>query len=168
MPAVRNPPPLSATILSFLCPLGAAPKLGAVERARAAAWAARLDGRGAGHWRVETHLDDEGGVWLGIVTPSSRGLREEDRSLSWLLSCEGGGMVVTRMPSGRVWGVFGNLARALAAVESAEARPSQASPPGPAPRQRRRALPSVKEGRPGALATTRVQITLDHSAGASR
>jgi hypothetical protein len=97
--------------------------MGRAERGEAAAWAARLVGQWGGTWRAETHLSEEGEAWIGIVTPSSPGLREEDLALSWLLSRTPEGIRLTRMPSGRGVGLFRHVAQALSTIEAAEKQP---------------------------------------------
>ncbi|SHK39486.1 hypothetical protein SAMN02745194_04831 [Roseomonas rosea] len=114
---------MSAIILPFARPAPVTLSMRQAERAEAAAWAARLVGEWGGTWRVETHLGEDGEAWIGIVTPSSPGLREEDLSLSWLISRRPEGVSLTRMPSGRVAGTFRDLAQALATVERAEKQP---------------------------------------------
>ncbi|MBP0446990.1 hypothetical protein J8J14_19620 [Roseomonas sp. SSH11] len=68
-------------------------------------------------------MSEDGEAWLGLVTPSSRGVREEELSLAWLVSRQPDGLVLTRMPSARPAGVFATIGAALAAVEFEEKRP---------------------------------------------
>ncbi|MFC7736178.1 hypothetical protein ACFQX4_10030 [Roseomonas sp. GCM10028921] len=114
---------MSAIILPFARRAPVHPTITREERARAAAWAASLVSSWGGDWWVEAHAGEEGELWLGVVTPSSGGAAQEDRTLSWLLSRTARGVVLTSMPSGREAGLFPRVSDALAAIEQAEKAP---------------------------------------------
>ena len=91
------------------------------ERAHAASWAAQQTASSNGSWWVETHLCEDGDVWLGVVTPSSLGRLPHNRTLSWLVSRQRHGIELCSMPSGKTVGISRTVAEALAAIVQAEA-----------------------------------------------
>lgn len=90
------------------------------ERGQAASWAARQSVACGGSWWVETHLGEEGDVWLGVVTPSSLGRMPQDRTLTWLQSRRAEGIVLFSMPSGKTARVVRTIAEALTTIARAE------------------------------------------------
>ncbi|HEY8613187.1 MAG TPA: hypothetical protein VIL69_18125 [Roseomonas sp.] len=114
---------MSAIILPFIRPLPASLDIAQAERAQAAAWAARLAASWGGSWWVETHISDDGEAWLGVVTPSSSGVRVDDLTLAWLVSRTTEGIALMHMPSGKRAGLFRTLPEALAVIEHTERNP---------------------------------------------
>jgi len=115
---------MSATILPFARPAPATRSVTQIERAKAAGWAAHQAASWGGSWWVEAHLGEDGEVWLGLVTPSSRGRALADRTLAWMISRCSEGVALMIMPSGKTVGVFHTVSQALAAVERTEKAPS--------------------------------------------
>lgn len=114
---------VSAIILPFARPIPTVLNITQSERHHAAGWAAHLAATLGGTWWVETHLSDDGEVWLGVVTPSSHGALVGDLSLAWLVSRTADGFELSSVPACTRSGVYPSLGRALAAIEAAEKAP---------------------------------------------
>jgi hypothetical protein len=109
---------VSAIILPFVRPPSNLLSITQAERAQSAGWAAHRAFSTGGTWWVETHLTDEGTAWLGVVTPSSHGSREE-RSFAWLIERTVRGVELTRPMMWKTQ-LFRTVTEALAAIVGAE------------------------------------------------